>query len=443
MDTNEPSTNEGAVTGTDPKKMQSIDQASISKHGSNFWGFPLTHFSYFFIWAVINGYLTLWMEQVGHLNGAESGAVFSMMAGISLIYQPFFGVISDKLLFKKNLILTIAIAGIFIGPYFQWLFMPLLNINSYLAAIITGAFLSFVLNGGVSVIEQYVQRASLANHFEYAHSRVGGSVAGIVAALVAGRLFIWSPNSIFWICTLAAIILVGLLVFSDKINLNNASAAGDTSDSLNWKTVLSVFKLKNLWVLAIFYMGASALYDVFDQQFIIFFKTFFHTAAQGTLAYSYMTSAQTAIEFLLMFPMPLIINKIGSRNGLIIYGFITAIRIIGSALSPNWIWIIGFRLLAGLEMPLLLTSIMKYIAGAFDIRLYATIYALASNFAKQISVFIFSSVAGGLYDSIGYQHTYIYMGIVVAVITIFAMFFLKKENPVQAGERDSEGHVLR
>ncbi|EQE01366.1 lacY proton/sugar symporter family protein, partial [Clostridioides difficile CD9] len=32
-------------------------------------------------------------------------------------------------------------------------------------------------------------------------------------------------------------------------------------------------------------MGASALYDVFDQQFIIFFKMFFHTAAQGTLVY--------------------------------------------------------------------------------------------------------------------------------------------------------------
>ncbi len=89
---------------------------------------------------------------------------------------------------------------------------------------------------------------------------------------------------------------------------------------------------------------------------------FFHTAAQGTLVYSYMTSAQIAIEFCLMFPMPWIINKIGSRNGLIIYGFITALRILGSALAPNWIWLVGFRLLAGLEMPLLLTSIMKYIA---------------------------------------------------------------------------------
>ncbi|QQP83500.1 oligosaccharide MFS transporter [Pediococcus acidilactici] len=406
-----------------------------SKH---FWGFPLTHFSYFFIWAIINGYLTLWMEQVAHLNGTESGAVFSMMAGISLIFQPIFGVVSDKLLFKKTLILTISIVAIFIGPYFQWVFMPILHINAFLVAFVTGTFLSFVLNGGVSVIEQYVQRASLANGFEYAHSRVGGSVAGVAASLIAGPIFLWSPNSIFWACTVAAIILTGLLLFSDKIDLENAQAAGDTSNSLNLKTVMSVFKLKNLWILAIFYMGASALYDVFDQQFIIFFKMFFHTAAQGTLVYNYMTSAQIAIEFCLMFPMPWIINKIGSRNGLIIYGFITALRILGSALAPNWIWLVGFRLLAGLEMPLLLTSIMKYIAGAFDIRLYATVYALASNFAKQVSVFIFSSVAGKMYDVIGYQHTYLIMGLFVFAITLFATFTLKKEDPVQAGEVDAK-----
>ncbi|MGX9799268.1 oligosaccharide MFS transporter [Pediococcus acidilactici] len=406
-----------------------------SKH---FWGFPLTHFSYFFIWAIINGYLTLWMEQVAHLNGTESGAVFSMMAGISLIFQPIFGVVSDKLLFKKTLILTISIVAIFIGPYFQWVFMPILHINAFLVAFVTGTFLSFVLNGGVSVIEQYVQRASLANGFEYAHSRVGGSVAGVAASLIAGPIFLWFPNSIFWACTVAAIILTGLLLFSDKIDLENAQAAGDTSNSLNLKTVMSVFKLKNLWILAIFYMGASALYDVFDQQFIIFFKMFFHTAAQGTLVYSYMTSAQIAIEFCLMFPMPWIINKIGSRNGLIIYGFITALRILGSALAPNWIWLVGFRLLAGLEMPLLLTSIMKYIAGAFDIRLYATVYALASNFAKQVSVFIFSSVAGKMYDVIGYQHTYLIMELFVFAITLFATFTLKKEDPVQAGEVDAK-----
>ncbi|MFC6253316.1 oligosaccharide MFS transporter [Secundilactobacillus hailunensis] len=411
-----------------------MDNTVKTSKKKDFWGFPVTHFTYFFMWQIINGYLTLWMEQVGHLNGTTAGFVFSMMAGMSLIFQPIFGVISDKLVFKKNLLVTIAIAAILIGPYFQWLFLPLVHMNAALVAVITGIFLSFVFNGGVSVVEQYVQRASLANGFEYAHSRMGGSLAGACASFFGGKLFLWSPNSIFWACTVMGAILTCTILFSDKIHMENAAAAGDTNDSLDWSLIGKIFKIRNFWILSIFYIGTSALYDVFDQQFIIFFKTFFKTASAGTTAYSYMTTAQIALEFLLMFPMPWIINKIGSRNGLIAYGCILAIRIIGSALSPSVVWVVILRLLAGFEMPLVLTSIMKYIAGAFDIRVYATVYALASNFAKQISVFIFSTVAGNLYDSIGFQHTYFVLGGIVVVATIIAALFLTKENRVAAGE---------
>ena len=402
--------------------------SNMVKESRHFWGFALSEFSYFFIWAITYGFLTLWLEKVANVTGAQAGIIFSLMAGMSLIFQPIFGVVSDKLVFRKNLLLTISIAAILTGPYFQWLFMPLFNISPILVSVITGVFLAFVLNGGVSVIEQYVERASIANKFEYGHARMGGSVAGVVAAIVAGRLILWEPNSIWWATSAAAVFLTLLLMFSTKINFENAAAVmGDNKDDkMTKKDIFSIFKLRNFWILALFYMGASALFDVFDQQFIVFFKTFFETDAQGTMVYSYMASAQTALELILMIPMPYIINKIGARNGLIIYGFLTCIRIVGSALSPSWIWIIFFRLLAGLEMPLLLVSIMKYIAEAFDIRLYATIYALASNFAKQISVFIFSSAAGSMYDSIGYQHTYLILGGIVFVITLIAATFLEK-----------------
>ena len=402
--------------------------SNMVKESRHFWGFALSEFSYFFIWAITYGFLTLWLEKVANVTGAQAGVIFSLMAGMSLVFQPIFGVVSDKLVFRKNLLLTISIAAILTGPYFQWLFMPLFNISPILVSVITGVFLAFVLNGGVSVIEQYVERASIANKFEYGHARMGGSVAGVVAAIVAGRLILWEPNSIWWATSAAAVFLTLLLMFSTKINFENAAAVmGDNKDEkMTKKDIFSIFKLRNFWILALFYMGASALFDVFDQQFIVFFKTFFETDAQGTMVYSYMASAQTALELVLMIPMPYIINKIGARNGLIIYGFLTCIRIVGSALSPSWIWIIFFRLLAGLEMPLLLVSIMKYIAEAFDIRLYATIYALASNFAKQISVFIFSSAAGSMYDSIGYQHTYLILGGIVFVITLIAATFLEK-----------------
>ena len=414
--------------------------SNMVKESRHFWGFALSEFSYFFVWAITYGFLTLWLEKVAHVTGSQAGIIFSLMAGMSLIFQPIFGVVSDKLVFKKNLLITIAIAAILTGPYFQWIFMPLFNISPILVSVVTGVFLAFILNGGVSVIEQYVERASLANKFEYGHARMGGSVAGVIAAIVAGRLFLWEPNAIWWATSASAVLLTLLLLFSTKINFDNAAAVmGDNKDEkMTKKDIFSIFKLRNFWILALFYMGASALFDVFDQQFIVFFKTFFETDAQGTLIYSYMSSAQTALELVLMIPMPYIINKIGARNGLIIYGFLTCLRIVGSALSPSWIWIVFFRLLAGLEMPLLLVSIMKYISEAFDIRLYATVYALASNFAKQISVFIFSSAAGSMYDAIGYQHTYLILGGIVFAITLIAAIFLEKGHKLTTIETSDD-----
>ncbi|GMA68185.1 hypothetical protein GCM10025884_18120 [Leuconostoc gelidum subsp. gelidum] len=242
-----------------------------------FWSFPISHFSYFFIWAIVSGYLTLWLEQVANLNGSQAGIIFSMMAAMSLVFQPIFGFFSDKLVMKKNLVFVILGAGLLIGPYFEWAFMPLLSAtNSFSIAVITGIYLSFVLNGGVSVIEQYIQRASITNQFEFGHSRIGGSIAGAVASFVGGRLFLINPNLIFWAATGTAMIAIIMFAFFDKINLENVDEVTDVNDKISMSDVRHLFKLRNFWVLGVFFMGASALYDVFDQQFVIFFKPSFH-----------------------------------------------------------------------------------------------------------------------------------------------------------------------
>ncbi len=405
-----------------------------------FWSFAGSHFSYFFIWAVVYGYLTLWLETVAGLNGAQSGMLFSLMAGVSLIFQPIFGITSDKLGFKKNLLVTIAIAAIFIGPFFQWVFIPLLDLNTFFGIVIAGIYLSFILNGGVGVIEQYIERASWVNKFEYGHSRVGGSIAGATASLVAGKLFIWHPNAIFWACSISALLLTILIIFFDKVDITEQErvlAECDNCDStkINKEAVFSIFKIKNFWALAFFFVGAAALYDVFDQQFIVFFQTYFDDPNKGTIIYSYMTSTQIGLEVLLMIPMPYIINKIGAKNGLIAFGTITFIRIFGSALAPSYGYLIFFRLLAGLEMPLLLVSVMKYIDATFDRALYATIYMLAFNFAKQVSVFVFSTFSGHMYDSIGFQQTYFILSAIVFVITIISIFCLDNDRQKQRIEQ--------
>lgn len=398
-----------------------------NKQKGMFWSFPVSHFSYFFIWAIVAGYLTLWLEQVAHLNSGQAGIVFSMMAAMSLIFQPFFGFFSDRLVMKKKLVIIILLAGALIGPFFQWFFIPVLNAtNGITVAIFTGLYLSFVLNGGVGVIEQYIQRASITNRFEYGRSRVGGSIAGMVASFAGGRIFLINPYLIFWISSASAILCIIMFVFFNKINYENIDQVTNTSEKIALSDVKKIFKIRNFWILGLFYMGASAIYDVFDQQFVIFFQQFFSSVSSATTVYSNTVTIQMFIEIILMLIMPKVVNKIGPRNGLLIYGFVTALRIIGTALSPNYAFVVALRLLAGFEMPLVLISIMKYIGIAVDNMYYATIYALTANFMKQVSVFIFSALAGNMYDSLGFQTTYLIMGSVVLVISFVALFFLEK-----------------
>ncbi len=217
-----------------------------------------------------------------------------------------------------------------------------------------------------------------------------------------------------------------MFVFFNKINYENVSQVTNTSEKISLSDVKKIFKIRNFWILGFFYMGASAIYDVFDQQFVIFFQQFFSSVSSATTVYSNTVTIQMFIEIILMLIMPKVVNKIGPRNGLLIYGFVTALRIIGTALSPNYAVVVALRLLAGFEMPLVLISIMKYIGVAFDNMYYATVYALTANFMKQVSVFIFSALAGNMYDSLGFQTIYLIMGSVVLIISIVALLFLEK-----------------
>lgn len=401
---------------------------SIQSTKKNFWNFGGLFFFYFFIWATVLTFLPIWLEEEAGLTATQSGFVFSAMSLVALCYQPFFGIISDKLVYKKNLFASVVVAAMFMGPFFSFVFIPLLDFNVYLGALLGSIYLSYVFFGGVGVVESYIERASRANSFEYGRARLFGSIAGATATFVGGILFVMNPGSIFWLASGSAIIL-GLLLLTAKVNLQSAGEVkqGNT-EPLTKETILSIFKIKNFWMLGIFIIGTACIYDVFDQQFPNYYKGFFDTAAEGTNVFSKLVSIQIGLEAIIMIFMPVLINKIGAKNGLLLFGLLTFVRIFGSAVAVGPISLSIVRLIAAVEMPLLLISIFKYITGVFDVRLSATIYLLAFNFAKQLSIMIFSSVAGGMYTAIGYQQTYYILSAIVLAVTIISVFTLQNDK---------------
>ena len=175
-------------------------------------------------------------------------------------------------------------------------------------------------------------------------------------------------------------------------------------------------------------IGSASLYDVFDQQFPNYFIRFFDDTSSGETLFSRLTSTQIFIEAIVMVFMPWIINRIGAKNGLFLYGVILFIRVVGTAFTDE-VWLLSFfRLLAAIEMPLMLISIMKYIISVFDVRLSATVYMLAFNVAKQLGVAFFSIVIGRLYVEIGFQYTYLVMAVIIGVLVCLGAMLMRTDK---------------
>ncbi|WP_323159468.1 MFS transporter, partial [Pseudomonas marginalis] len=76
----------------------------------------------------------------------------------------------------------------------------------------------------------------------------------------------------------------------------------------------------------------------------------------------------------IMFFAPVIINRIGAKNGLLIAGMIMAVRILGSSFATSAVEVVILKTLHMFEVPFLIVGCFKYITTVFEVRFSATIY---------------------------------------------------------------------
>ncbi|WIV19181.1 MFS transporter [Paenibacillus polygoni] len=400
----------------------------------NYWLFGCFFLLYFFVWAACNMFLSLWLSQVGGLSSTSTGIVFSAISIAAICYQPFFGIISDRLGLKKNLLWVFVGLLVLIGPFFVYLFPALLKTNIILAAIVGGAYLGAVFNGGVGVIEAYIEKVSHVNDFEYGRVRVFGNIGAAISTFVTGHLFATNPNIIFWICSIAAILLALVLSFA-KMSGNKAEALynGDQPSAPKVSTV-SLFKNRKFWFFVIYVLGVGCIYDVYDQQFPVYFTQFFSSEGQGTEVFGNLVTLQVFLEAIVMILAPFIINKFGAKQALIYAGFIMSFRILGSSIADGPVAISLLKLMHAAEVPILLVGVFKYISANFDMRLSATIYLIGFQFSKQVGAIFLSTIAGNMYDTVGFKSAYLLLGTVAFVFTLISIFTLSGEKRAKLGE---------
>ncbi|WP_142855004.1 MFS transporter, partial [Klebsiella pneumoniae] len=91
-------------------------------------------------------------------------------------------------------------------------------------------------------------------------------------------------------------------------------------------------------------------------QFANFFTSFFATGEQGTRVFGYVTTMGELLNASIMFFAPLIINRIGGKNALLLAGTIMSVRIIGSSFATSALEVVILKTLHMFEVPFLLVG---------------------------------------------------------------------------------------
>ena len=393
----------------------------------NFWLFGSFFFFYFFIMGAYFPFFPIWLADVNQVTKAETGIIFASIFVCSLIFQPVFGVMSDKLGLKKNLMWIITGMLVMFGPFFIYVFGPLLKINIYLASVVGGIYLGFIYNGGAPVIEAYIEKVSRRSSFEFGRARLFGCIGWAICASIAGIMMTINDQFVFWMGSVCAILLAILLYFAKPEANSSAQVAdelGANKKPVTLKLIFLLFKDPKLWFLSLFVIGVSCTYDVFDQQLASFFVGFFDNRNQGIRVFGYVTTLGELLNATIMFFAPTIINRIGAKNGLLIAGMIMAIRILGSSIASSAVEVVILKTLHMFEVPFLIVGCFKYITTVFEVRFSATIYLVCFCFFKQLSIMVMSVFTGQLYESVGFQGTYLILGCIALTFTIISFFTL-------------------
>ncbi|MFM1345297.1 MFS transporter [Yersinia proxima] len=385
-------------------------------------------FTFFFTWSSAFSLFSIWLNQYVGLKGAETGATFSAISITALCAQPLYGVIQDKLGLKKHLLWAIGILLLISGPFFIYVYAPLLRINMLAGAVVGGLYMGMTFFAGIGALESYTERVSRISGFEFGKARMWGSLGWAGATFFAGMLFNINPNINFWMASASAALFLLLLwrLHEVKVDAMGQLEYGKSS-ALTLQDTLSLLRLSRFWALVVFVTGVS-VYNVYDQQFPVYFSSLFADSRRGNEMYGFLNSLQVFLEAGGMFLAPFLVNRIGAKKGLLLSGLIMAMRIFGSGLAQDAATISLMKLLHAVELPILLIAMFKYIAANFDPRLSATLYLVGFQFVTQVCASIFSPLAGISYDHIGFADTYMIMGAIVLGLTVISCFMLRDES---------------
>ena len=332
-------------------------------------------------WGIWWSFFQIWLTTKEGFSGAQVGEIYSFNSAFSLIMNLVYSNIQDRLGIRRNLLIFCAVLQVFLGPFFTFLFVPMLRAHFLMGAIVGSCYLTLAYLSASPMFEALTERVSRRFNYQYGSARGWGSFGYATSALIAGFLFTIDPALLFWMGSgIAIILLIFLLVWDpvrnekDVAKFENSMVKDRENSKPSSKDFLNIFKIRSLWEIAIFLVFSGTFYTIFDQQmFPQFFTQFFKTQAIGDHMYGTLNSIEVFLEAIMMGLVPLLMKKIGVRRTILVGVTFMFIRIGGCGLITNPVGVSIIKLLHAPETAIFCVVMFRYYTLHYDPRVSATI----------------------------------------------------------------------
>ena len=277
-----------------------------------------------------------YLKQQG-LKGFNSAVILNIIPVMFFLVQPLVGMLTDRIGYKKNLLVASAGACLFFVAY---------NLQGgfwYLSFITV--FMALFYNTVQPVLDSLALQLEKDNSsFSYGSVRIAGAAGWSLMGIINGYLIDGISMNVIFI--LSAISMVFTFLFA--LLLKSAANTVTEKTKISITVLIDILKNKKLLfiLIAIFFVsvGATAIWNFYS----IYMK---ENGASATLV-GYGLSFQGLCELPLFYFSAIIIKRIGLRNTLLLTVFATAIRLLLYSLVKNPHWAIAIEVLHGISWSL-------------------------------------------------------------------------------------------
>ena len=370
---------------------------------------------YFFFFCCTASWLPLLADFCKHqgLTGTQISLVLSITPIMMFLIQPLYGLMADKVGYKKILLLSSLLASI---SYLGYLYR-----SDFFSLIFITAFMSFFYNTIQPVLDSLsLQLARTQQKFSYGSLRFAGAAGWAITGIITGQVI--DAINIKMIFAVSAISMFLVFLFTNLLPADTQEKDPQQKNPFqHFKKLLGNRSL--LFLLFCVFLVSTCATTIWNF-YSIYMK---ENGASATLV-GYGLSFQGLCELPLFYFSARIIFRLGLKSTLIMTVMATAIRLVLYSIVNNPVAAIPIEVLHGLSWSLFWVVCVELVNKLVDEKWMATGQSIL-----YAAYFGAGAIAGNYWTGYLYENKMriadiflLNSGIVLAVAIILALFMRKK-----------------